>query len=170
MSDYKTYEELPKRIQYLINDIKSTGYEDIRSFQYPIKFYGENTFGCKIWVDAEDVVKGIIPYRGVIHSKVNDKIINDMFGLKSSSISVHYKNKQQLGQKFLPELKKRLKESSAGEYIHSVRFNINSINDDPEVFVVLTRNKSIECWNVVKNILEQFILEKGYPKLYIRIS
>jgi hypothetical protein len=170
MVDYQTYEELPKRIQYYVNSIKETGYDDIRSFQFPCKYFGGNSFGCSIWIDAEEMVKGLIPYRGVIQNMITNSLTKNIFNIGYLHISVHYKNKQQLGKKFLPELKKRLKESLAGKYIHSVRFDENSRNNDPEVFVVLRRDNDIETWGIVKNILEDFKIEKGYPNLYVKIS
>ena len=94
-----------------------------------------------------------------------------MFNIGYLSISVHYKNKQQFGKKFLPELKKRLRESSAGNVIHSVRYDEKTLNDDPEVFVVLRRGGyHIDSWSVIKNILEDFKIEKGYPNLGVKIS
>lgn len=171
MIDYKTYDELPRRIQYFVDSVKSIGYEDIRNFEYPCKYFGENSFGCKVWIDAEDTVRGVIPYRGVIQGQLDRGNMSYLFGIKTTSISVRYKNKQQLGQKFLPELKKRLKESPAGKDIHSVRFDISSYNDDPQVFVVLRRGGyHIDSWGIIKKLLEDFKVEKGYPNLYVKIS
>lgn len=171
MIDYKTYDELPRRIQYFVDSIKSKGYDDLRNFQYPCKYWGEDSFGCNVWIDAEDTVKGVIPYRGTIQSILDNGSLCNLFGIRTTSISVHYKNKQQLGQKFLPELKKRLKESSAGDHIHSVRFDIKTKNDDPQVFVVLRRGGyHTDSWGVIKNLIENFKVEKGYPNLYVKIS
>lgn len=170
MIDYKTYEELPKRVQYFVNSITKQGYDDIRSFQFPCKYYSDDSFGCSVWVDAEEMVKGVIPYRGVIQSKLNHGSSKNMFNIGSLNISVHYKNKQQFGKKFLSELKKRLKASSAGGDIHSVRYDDKTRNDDPEVFVVLRRGNRIESWGIINNILEEFKMEKGYVNLYTRIS
>lgn len=171
MINYKTYEELPKRVQYFVGTIKDMGYDDIRDFQFPCKYFGAESFKCSIWVDAEETVKGVIPYRGTIQNKVSYGLMKNIFGIGHLSISVHYKNKQQLGKKFLPELKKRLKESSAGGVIHSVRFDDKTLNDDPQVFVVLRRGGyHIDSWNVIKNILEEFKIEKGYPYLDVKIS
>ena len=153
MIDYQTYDELPKRIQYFVDSIKEMGYDDIRSFQFPCKYYGPESFGCSIWIDTEQTVKGEIPYRGVIQSRVNDTLSKNVFGLGYLNISVHYKNKQQFGKKFLPELKKRLRESSVGDIIHSVRYNEKTRNDDPQVFVVFRRGGyHIDGWNIIKNI------------------
>jgi hypothetical protein len=146
------------------------GYDDIRSFQYPCKYYGADSFGCSIWIDAEQTVKGEIPYRGVIQSMVSGSLLKNMFGLGSLDISVHYKNKQQLGKKFLPELKKRLKESIAGKDIHSVRYDEKTRNEDPQVFVVLRRGCDIDSWGIIQNLLKEFKVEKGYPYLYVKIS
>lgn len=171
MIEYKTYEELPKRIQYFVDSILEQGYKDVRSYEYPCRYYGAESFGCKVWIDAEEVVKGVIPYRGTIQSKLNHGSIKNMFNIGYLSISVHYKNKQQFGKKFLPELKKRLRESSAGNVIHSVRYDEKTLNDDPEVFVVLRRGGyHIDSWSVIKNILEDFKIEKGYPNLGVKIS
>ena len=170
MSGYQTYEELPKRIQYFVDSIKEMGYDDVRSFQFPCIYYGEDSFGCDVWIDAEEMVKGLIPYRGPLQSKLNYGTTKNMFSIRSTNISVHYKNKQQFGEKFLPELKKRLKECSEGKYVHSVRFDCKSLNDDPQVFVVLRRGNDIGTWGVIKNILEDFKKEKGYPNLYVKVS
>lgn len=171
MNDYLTYDELPKRIQYFVDSIKEMGYDDIRSFEYPSKYFGPESFGCSIWVDAEQTIKGEIPYRGTIQSIVRSILSKNMFGIGYLNISVHYKNKQQLGKKFLPELKKRLRESSAGNDIHSVRYDDKTLNDDPQVFVVLRGGGyHIDSWSVIKNILEDFKIEKGYPNLQVRIS
>ena len=171
MIDYQTYDELPKRIQYFVDSIIKMGYDDIRSFQFPCKYYGADSFGCSVWVDAEETVKGIIPYRGVIQSKLSYGTTKNMFGIVGLNISVHYKNKQQFGKKFLPELKKRLRESSAGDVIHSVRYDEKTRNDDPQVFVVLRRGGyHIDSWNVIKKILEDFKVEKGYPYLDVKIN
>lgn len=170
MVDYKTYEELPKRVQYFVDTIKEHGYTDIRSFESPCKFFGKKSFGCNVWIDAEEMVQGKIPYRYQVQKSITKGSIKDLFGIEYLSISVFYKNKQQLGKKFLPELKKRLKESKAGNYIHSVRFNINSHNEDPQVFVVLRRDHPMGCWNTINIILEEFKIEKGYPELETKIS
>lgn len=170
MIDYKTYEELPKRVQYFVDSIIKQGYDDIRSLQFPCRYYNVDSFGCSVWIDAEEMVKGVIPFRGVIQSKLNHGSSKNIFGLGYLNISVHYKNKQQLGEKFLPELKKRLKDSSAGGDIHSVRFDVKTRNDDPEVFVVLRRGNRIESWGIINNILEEFKIEKGYVNLCTRIS
>lgn len=170
MIRYQTYEELPKRVQYFVNSIKETGYDDIRSFQFPCIYSGDNSFGCSVWIDAEEMVKGLIPYRGVVQHKISNGLTKYVFGIKNLNISVHYKNKQQFGEKFLPELKKRLKECSEGKYVHSVRFDCKSLNNDPQVFVVLRRGNDIETWGIIKNILEDFKTEKGYPNLYVKVS
>lgn len=171
MVDYKTYEELPKRVQYFVDTIKEHGYTDIRSFESPCKFFGKKSFGCNVWIDAEEMVQGKIPYRYQVEKSITKGSIKDLFGIEYLSISVFYKNKQQLGKKFLPELKKRLKESKAGNSVHSVRFDINSRYDEPLVFVVLRRGGyHIDTWNLIKNILEEFKIEKGYPMLGTKIS
>lgn len=170
MIDYQTYDELPKRIQYFVDSLKEMGYDDIRSFQFPCKYFGVDSFGCSIWVDAEQTIKGDIPYRGTIQSKVSNTLSKNMFGIGYLNISVYYKNKQQLGKKFLPELKKRLKECPDGGYIHSVRYDEKTLNDDPQVFVVLSRNCKMNSWGVIKKILEEFKVEKGYPYLRVKIS
>ena len=172
MSCYKTYEELPKRIQYFVETIKKEGYHDITNIQFPCRYFGEQSFGCFIWIDAEEVVKGKIPYRGKVQGSIARGSIKNVFGLGHLSIGVFYKNKQQFGQKFLPELKKRLKESPVGKDIHSVRFDIKNKNEDPEVFVILKRNGTyqMDAWRMVNKILEDFKIEKGYPNLETRIS
>ena len=172
MSNFKTYEELPKRVQYFVDTIKKEGYQDITNFMFPCKYFGENSFGCVVWLDAEEVAKGKIPFRGIIRASIACGRIKNVFGLGNLSISVFYKNKQQSGQKFLPELKKRLKESPVGKDIHSVRFDVKTKNEDPEVFVVLKRNGTYQMdgWRMVNKILEEFKIEKGYPCLETRIS
>lgn len=161
MRDYKTFDDLPKRIQYFVETIKKDGFQDITEFEFPCKYYGEGSFGCKIWIDAEETAQGKIPYRGVVQGLVGSGGLRGVFGVGNTSILVRYKNKQQFGKKFLPELKKRLKESSAGGDVHSVRFDLQSYNDDPEVFVVLRNNRKMDTWRIIKNILEEFKIEKG---------
>tara|TARA_R110000868_G_scaffold168585_3_gene403364 strand:+ start:2111 stop:2623 length:513 start_codon:yes stop_codon:yes gene_type:complete len=170
MIDYKTYEELPKRVQYFVGTIQNYGHTDIRSFESPCKFFGQNSFGCKVWIDSEEMVQGKIPYRFQVQEIVTQGTIKDLFGIEHLSIVVCYKNKQQLGKKFLPELKKRLKESSDGKYVHSVRFDINNKFTDPQVYVVLRRNSDMNSWGIIKNIFEEFKIEKGYPYLDVKIS
>ncbi len=171
MVDYKTYEELPKRVQYFVDTIKEHGYTDIRSFESPCKYFDEKSFGCKVWVDAEETVQRKIPYRHQIQNIITKGNIKNLFGIGHLSVCVHYKNKQQLGNKFLPELKKRLKSSEFGDCVHSVRFNIKSYNDDPEIFVVLRYgNQTLETYPGIKNILTEFMKEKEYFNMNIRIT
>jgi hypothetical protein len=170
MVDYKTYEELPKRLQYFVGTIKEHGYTDIRNLQSPCNFFGQKSFGCEVWVDAEEMVKGKIPHRHEIQKIITKGNMKNLFGVENLSISVHYKNKQQLGEKFLPELKKRLKECPAAKDVHSVRFDIKSRNDDPQVNVILRRDNHIDSWGIIYQILLYFKKEKGYPELDIRVS
>jgi len=172
MSYFKTYEELPKRIQYFVDTLKKEGYQDISDFEFPCRYFGDNSFGCKVWIDAEDVVRGKMPFRGLIQGSIGRGSISDVFGIKVTSISVHYKDKQKFSKKFLPELKKRLKESAVGCDIHSVRFDVKNKNEDPEVFVVLKRNGTyqMDSWTTINDILKNFKIEKGYPCLETRIS
>jgi hypothetical protein len=168
---HTSYETLPSRVRLFVDMIKEDyGYDDFRCFEFPAKYYGENSFRCQLWIDVEEMVMGKIPYRRNIQEMINNNSIQNIFGIDCVSISVHYKNKQQLSKKFLPELKKILKESPVAKDIHSVRFDIKSLNDDPEVFVVLRRSSDIDSWGVIKNILEKFKVEKGYPCLDVRIS
>jgi hypothetical protein len=170
MVDYKTYEELPKRVQYFVDTIKEHGYTDIRSFESPCKYFGKKSFGCKVWIDAEEMIQGKIPYRYQVEKIIAKGSIKDLFGIEHLSISVCYKNKQQLGKKFLPELKKRLKECQAGKDVHSVRFDINNKFTDPQVYVVLRRNSDMDSWAIIHKELFDFKLEKGYPMLDTKIS
>jgi hypothetical protein len=172
MSYYQPYEELPRRVQHYVDTIKSLGYTDIRDFQFPCKYFGKNSFGFRVWIDSEEMVQGKIPFRWKVYDIVNsDNGVKDLFGVGYTSISVSYKNKQQLGDKFLPELKKRLKSSEFGGSIHSVRFDINRNNDDPEIYVVLRRgNQSIDDYPSIHNFLTEFIKEKEYPNMSIRIT
>jgi len=170
MHEYKTFEELPKRIQYFVEILKSHGHTDIRNFNFPLKYFGIDSFSCKVWIDSEEMVQGKVPYRGTVQKILSEGNIKNLFGIGYLNISVHYKNKQQLGKKFLPELKRRLKESSAGKDIHSVRFDVKSYNEDPQVYVVLNKYQYIDTWGVIKEIIEHFKIELGYPYLDVRIN
>jgi len=172
MGYYQAYEELPKRVQHYVDTIKSLGYTEISNLQFPCLYFGKNSFGCKIWIDAEEMVQGKIPFRWKVHDIVNSGDgVKHLFGIGYTSISISYKNKQQLGDKFLSELKKRLKVSEFGGCVHSVRFDIKSYNDDPQIYVVLRRgNQSIESYPSIRNILTEFIKEKEYPNMGIRIT
>jgi hypothetical protein len=39
MYEYKTFEELPKRVQYFVETLKSHGHMDIRDFDFPSKIF-----------------------------------------------------------------------------------------------------------------------------------
>ena len=41
MYKYKTFEELPKRVQYFVEILKSHGHMDIRDFGFPLKYFGD---------------------------------------------------------------------------------------------------------------------------------
>jgi hypothetical protein len=168
---FKTYEELPKRVQYFVNTIKKEGYQDITNLEFPCKYFGEDSFGCLIWIDAEDVARGKMPFRELVKNSIEHGSIKNVFGITHLSIGVFYKNKQQFGQKFLPELKKRLKESPVGDDIHSVRFDVKNKKKTPQVFIILKPYGLVLNSRVLINkILEEFKIEKGYFNLQTRIS
>jgi hypothetical protein len=168
---HTTYETLPNRVRLFVDTIKEDyGYDDFRCFEFPAKYYGENSFRCQLWIDVEEMVMGKIPYRWKIQEMINHNLIKNIFGIDYVCVSVHYKNKQQLSKKFLTELKKILKESPVATDIHSVRFDIKSLNNDPEVYVVLRRSSDIDTWGVIQNLIKEFKVEKGYPCLSVRIS
>ena len=131
MIDYQKFEELPKRVQYFVNTIKESGYEDITNYIFPSKYYGNNSFYCTVWIDSEEMIQGKIEDRCKINILLQRPSIKNIFGINIVNINVRYKNKQKLSKKFLPELKKRLKNSEDGVDIHAVRFDIKSEIEDP---------------------------------------
>ena len=60
MSNYLTYEELPKNYRYYLDRIKELGVDDIRI----ISIFNHDTQSSifySIWIDTEDVVDGKVP-------------------------------------------------------------------------------------------------------------
>lgn len=177
---YDVESELPRNIKIFIKELRSKLGDNLKLDEYTVSKSllspehqnydpddNNDDLDLDYFVDAESYAKGETPYgnRRDIQNKFD--YLADALGIKSWNTYTKIVNKKEFAEKFLKDLKKYMKSTEYGDYIHAIKFNVNNTHDLELVFV-LKRDFWRE-YNGVRKIAREYLDSIGYNKVSVHI-
>jgi len=177
---YDVESELPRNIKIFIKELRKELGDNLKLDEYTVsksllspgdKDYdpddNNDDLDLDYFVDAEAYAKGETPYgsRSEIRNKFDH--LADALGIKSWNTYTKIVNKKEFADKFLKDLKKYMKSTDVGQYIHAIRFNVNNTYD-LEVLFILKRD-FWSRYSQVRNVAREYLDSIGYNKVSVHI-
>jgi len=176
---YNDESELPRNIKIFIKELRSKLGDNLKFDEYTVsksllnpgdKDYdpddNNDDLDLNYFVDAEDYAKGEVPGN---RRDINDKFdyLADALGIKSWTAFTKIVNKKEFADKFLKELKKFMKSTDVGDYIHAIKFNVNNTHDLELVFVL--KRDFWSRYSNVRDAARYYLDSLGYNKVTIHV-
>jgi hypothetical protein len=176
---YYNSNELPRNVLVYINELKNSGYNvEFKEYTEELdETTGEkfNWLELYILIDAEERAKNN-NYSG-IRIERNFDTLSQILNLNSVNLKVIFTNKEAFAKKVLIGLKKHLKESYVGDFIHQIRFDTKN-NNTMEIKII---RKSFYSWHTqthmgnriydrdIVNVAREYLDNLGYKSLNVYI-
>jgi hypothetical protein len=180
ITKYDVESELPRNIKIFIKELRSKLGDNLKFDEYNIsksllnagdKDYdpddNNDDLDLNYFVDAEAYAKGEVPY-GKRH-EIEDKFdhLADALGIKSWTAFTKIVNKKEFADKFLKDLKKYMKSTEVGDYIHAIKFNVNNTHDLEVVFVL--KRDFWSRYSQVRDVAKEYLNSLGYKMVTIHV-
>lgn len=177
---YDVESELPRNVKIFIKELKKELGDNLKFDEYNVsksllspgdKDYdpedNNDDLDLYYFVDAESYAKGETPYgnRRDIHNKFDH--LADGLGIKVWSAYTKIVNKKEFAEKFLKDLKKYMKSTGIGDYIHAIKFNVNNTYDLELVFVL--KKDFWGRYSDVRKIAREYLDSIGYNNVSVHI-
>jgi len=176
---YNDESELPRNIKIFIKELRKELGDNLKFDEYVIsksllspgdKDYdpddNNDDLDLNYFVDAEAYAKGeVLGNRRDINDKYSH--LAEALGIKSFTVFTKIVNKKEFGEKFLKDLKKYMKSTNVGNYIHAIKFNVNNTHD-LEIAFVLKR----DFWNRYSDVraaAKYYLNSLGYKNVSVHI-
>jgi hypothetical protein len=176
---YNDESELPRNIKIFIKELRSKLGDNLKFDEYSVsksllnpgdKDYdpddNNDDLDLNYFVDAEDYAKGEVPGKRL---DINDKFdyLADALGIKSWTAFTKIVNKKEFADKFLKELKKFMKSTDVGDYIHAIKFNVNNTHDLELVFVL--KRDFWSRYSQVRHAARYYLDSLGYKNVSVHV-
>jgi len=176
---YNDESELPRNIKIFLKELRKELGDNLKFDEYVVsksllspdnKDYdpddNNDDLDLNYFVDAEAYAKGEVPGK---RRDINDKFdyLADALGIKSWTAFTKIVNKKEFADKFLKELKKFMKSTDVGDYIHAIKFNVNNTHDLELVFVL--KRDFWSRYSNVRDAARYYLDSLGYNKVTIHV-
>jgi hypothetical protein len=177
---YNDESELPRNIKIFLKELRKELGDNVKFVEYVVSKSllspddenydpddNNDDLDLDYFVDAEAYAKGEVPYgkRRDINNKFD--YLADGLGIKVWTTYTKIVNKKEFADKFLKDLKKFMKSTDVGDYIHAIKFNVNNTHDLELVFVLKR-----DFWNrysYVRDAARDYLNSLGYNKVSIHV-
>ena len=177
---YDVESELPRNIKIFIKELRNKLGDNLKLDEYTVSKSllspehqnydpddNNDDLDLDYFVDAEAYAKGETPYgnRRDIQNKFD--YLADALGIKSWNTYTKIVNKKEFAEKFLKDLKKYMKSTGIGDYIHAIKFNVNNTHDLELVFVL--KRGFWGRYSDVRKIAREYLDSIGYNNVSVHI-
>jgi len=176
---YNDESELPRNIKIFLKELRSKLGDNLKFDEYSVsksllnpgdKDYdpddNNDDLDLNYFVDAEAYAKGEVSgNRHYINNKFD--YLADALGIESWTAFTKIVNKKEFGEKFLKDLKKFMKSTDVGDYIHAIKFNVNNTHDLELVFVL--KRDFWSRYGQVKHAARYYLDSLGYKNVSIHV-
>jgi hypothetical protein len=176
---YNDESELPRNIKIFLKELRKELGDNLKFDEYVVSKSllspddenydpddNNDDLDLDYFVDAEAYAKGEVP--GNRHY-INDKFdyLADALGIKNLTTLTKIVNKKEFAEKFLKDLKKYMKSTDVGDYIHAIKFNVNNTHDLELVFVL--KRDFWSRYSNVRDAARYYLDSLGYNKVTIHV-
>ena len=176
---YNDESELPRNIKIFIKELRNKLGDNLKFDEYSVsksllsagdKDYdpddNNDDLDLNYFVDAEAYAKGEVPYGS--RRDINNEFdyLADGLGIKVWTTYTKIVNKKEFADKFLKDLKKYMKSTEYGDYIHAIKFNVNNTHDLEVVFVL---KRGFWIVSYVRDAARDYLDSLGYNKVSIHV-
>ena len=176
---YNDESELPRNIKIFLKELRKELGDNLKFDEYVVSKSllspddenydpddNNDDLDLNYFVDAEAYAKGEVPGK---RRDINDKFdyLADALGIKSWTAFTKIVNKKEFADKFLKELKKFMKSTDVGDYIHAIKFNVNNTHDLELVFVL--KRDFWSRYSNVRDAARYYLDSLGYNKVTIHV-
>jgi hypothetical protein len=180
ITKYDVESELPRNIKIFIKELRSKLGDNLKFDEYSVsksllsagdKDYdpddNNDDLDLNYFVDAEAYAKGEVPYGS--RRDINNEFdyLADGLGIKVWTTYTKIVNKKEFADKFLKDLKKYMKSTEYGDYIHAIKFNVNNTHDLEVVFVL--KRDFWSRYSYVRDAARDYLNSLGYNKVTIHV-
>lgn len=177
---YDVESELPRNIKIFIKELRSKLGDNLKFDEYTVsksllspgnKDYGpddnNDDLDLNYFVDAEAYAKGEVPYGS--RRDINNEFdyLADALGIKVWTAYTKIVNKKEFADKFLKDLKKYMKSTEYGDYIHAIKFNVNNTHDLEVVFVL--KRDFWGRYSYVSSAAKEYLKSLGYVNVTVHV-
>jgi len=176
---YNDESELPRNIKIFLKELRKELGDNLKFDEYVVSKSllspddenydpddNNDDLVLNYFVDAEAYAKGEVPGN---RRDINDKYshLADALGIESWTTLTKIVNKKEFGEKFLKDLKKFMKSTDVGDYIHAIKFNVNNTHDLELVFVL--KRDFWSRYSNVRDAARYYLDSLGYNKVTIHV-
>jgi hypothetical protein len=176
---YDVESELPRNIKIFLKELRKELGDNLKFDEYVVsksllspddKNYdpddNNDDLDLNYFVDAEAYAKGEVPGN---RRDINDKFdhLADALGIKSWTAFTKIVNKKEFGEKFLKDLKKFMKSTDVGDYIHAIKFNVKNTHDLELVFVL--KRDFWSRYSNVRDAAKYYLNSLGYKNVSVHV-
>lgn len=147
-TNYNDESELPRNIKIFLKELRKELGDNLKFVEYVVsksllspddEHYdpddNNDDLDLNYFVDAEAYAKGeVLGNRRDINDKYSH--LADALGIEYWTAFTKIVNKKEFAEKFLKDLKKFMKSTEVGDYIHAIKFNVKNTHDLELVFVL----------------------------------
>jgi hypothetical protein len=177
---YDDESELPRNIKIFIKELRSKLGDNLKFDEYSVSKSllspgdedydpddNNDDLDLDYFVDAEAYAKGETPYGS--RRDINNEFdyLADGLGIKVWTTYTKIVNKKEFADKFLKDLKKYMKSTEYGDYIHAIKFNVNNTHDLEVVFVL--KRDFWSRYSYVRDAARYYLDSLGYNKVSIHV-